>query len=44
MEDVYEFDDEANVWICFDYVNLDPEGEPTQTELSIEEYNELFGE
>jgi ABC-type sulfate transport system substrate-binding protein len=41
-EEVIEWDDLNNEYIVFDYINLDPDGEPTQTTMTEEEYNEIY--
>lgn len=41
-EEVIEWDDLNNEYIVFDYINLTPESEPTQTTMTEEEYNEIY--
>lgn len=41
ISDVVEYDDCVNLYIVYDYANPDPEGDPTITEYTPEEYAEL---
>lgn len=44
MNDIIFWDDDLELYVVLDTDNPTPEGDPCETYLTIEEYNELYGE
>ena len=44
MADTVFWDDVLELYVVLDEDNLTPEGDPCETYLTVEEYDELYGE